>query len=382
MKTQFKLIVLAFLQTLPESPFDQFNQAFEIYKNLPNKSAVAEASFNRRGYSEQSLNNLLYDLKKLCDISDVEVLNIQTAEILEKDVKIARFMEILGESIVNSNSAILGFLKVIHDYGVEAISENAEIMEYYNKENEALSLLSNQDSEFAGEEFGNLALEFYSEKIKDYVLPDDVTTILESSEKKVLKLVPDPQDTFIDELNENTISEKQTVEVETKALRYEFPFLNDKDCPDVLFVVVGRRIAAHKQYVELHAKLQEANAGTVILSAEEMLDLTSSCEAAFNENQKLWDELNYYNEKKEILGKHPLFRESNLQKEVDLMTTDDMFKFKTSSTKYFHDQKKALIKYADNPEKIEEVNSRIADREFKLALINARIGSADGEAKK
>ena len=73
MSQTLKLLVLTFLQNLPESPFEQFNKAFELYKQCPNKNRSAEMSYNRRGYNEQSLKNLLYDLQKLNNISDVEL---------------------------------------------------------------------------------------------------------------------------------------------------------------------------------------------------------------------------------------------------------------------------------------------------------------------
>lgn len=175
----------------------------------------------------------------------------------------------------------------------------------------------------------------------------------------------------------------EDLENASKGLREEFPFLNSADCPSIMYVVVGRRISAHNEYISKHAELQEINAGTKTVTEEEKAILVAYAEAAFNENRKLWDELNHYADKGEILGKHSLFRESNIQTEVETMTTDEMFKFKTSSVKYFHDQKKNLEKHKDNPEKLEEVNQRIEDRNYKLSLVNAKIGVADaGAAKK
>ena len=95
----------------------------------------------------------------------------------------------------------------------------------------------------------------------------------------------------------------------------------------------------------------------------------------------MWDELEHYAKTKEILGKHPIFREDMIKKEVEEMSPKQLMSFVSSSTKYFHDQKKALERFKDNPEKILEINGKIADRQYKLALVNSKLGVNAGEKK-
>ena len=123
------------------------------------------------------------------------------------------------------------------------------------------------------------------------------------------------------------------------------------------------------------------NAGTIEATEEEKLQITTDCEAAFSENRLLWEELEHYAKTKEILGKHPMFKEENIKKEVESMTQEQLVKFTASSVKYFHDQKKALEKFKDKPEEIAKINSRIADRQYKLALVNSKLGVNAGEKK-
>jgi hypothetical protein len=287
MKESLKLLVLCFLQNLPESPFEQFNEAFELYKKTPSKSKMAEMNYNRRGYNEQNLKNLLYDLQKANEITDLEVLDTSL------------FCQKQGTPVIE--------LEVKEDDFIDDLSKN---------------------------------------------------------DKKTIQLEP-----------------LETDEQSNTKIREDFPYLNDKDCPEVLYVIVGKRIAAYKNYQHLHAVLQKVNLGEIEMSEEEKLQLTIECDAAFNENRMLWDELKYYGKNKAILGKHSIFREHNIQKEVEEMTQEKLVNFRASSVKYFHDQKVALEKHKDNLEKIEEINQRISDRTYKLSLVNKKLGVDAGEKK-
>ena len=287
MKESLKLLVLYFLQNLPESPYEQFNEAFELYKKTPTKSKSAEMNYNRRGYNEQNLKNLLYDLQKENGITDVEVLDTS----------------LFGQK------------------------EETPVIALENKEDDFLEELSKND-------------------------------------KKTIQLEPLETDEHTD----------------TK-IREDFPFLNEEDCPEVLYVIVGKRIAAYSRYKELHALLQKVNLGEVEMTEEEKLQLTIECDEAFTENRMLWDELEHYAKNKAILGKHVIFREHNIQKEVEEMTQEKLVNFRTSSVKYFHDQKVALEKHKDNKEKLEEINQRISDRTYKLSLVNKKLGVDAGEKK-
>jgi hypothetical protein len=287
MKESLKLLVLYFLQNLPESPYEQFNEAFELYKKTPTKSKSAEMNYNRRGYNEQNLKNLLYDLQKENGITDVEVLDTS----------------LFGQK------------------------EETPVIALENKEGDFLEELSKND-------------------------------------KKTLRLEP-----------------LETDEESNKKIREDFPFLNEKDCPDVMYIIVGKRIAAYKNYQHLHAVLQKVNLGEVEMTEEEKLQLTIKCDEAFTENRMLWDELEHYAKNKAVLGKHRMFREHNLEKEVAEMSQEKLVNFRTSSVKYFHDQKVALEKHKDNKEKLEEINQRISDRTYKLSLVNKKLGVDAGEKK-
>ena len=281
-----KLIIIAFLASLPESKYDQFNQAFKLYRESENKNPGFETRLNRVGYSEDGLKNLLYDLQKINGITDSEVANYKAPITEEK--------------------------------GVEVV-ENAE------------------------------------------------------GETKALADGP---------AKENPNDEKEVVQMtksvdEAQPLRDEFPFLNSPDCPQLLYVVVGKKIAAYKSYQEKHELIQKIAAKELEVTPEEQLEITAAAERAFNENRALYDELNHYAAKGEILGKHPLFRETEIAREVEVMTNQEMVKFRTASATFFSRAKGDMTKAKGNAEKIAVIEKKIADRKYKLDLVNAKLGISE-----
>lgn len=73
MKVINRELVLLFLLSLPEQPKDQFNQAFEMYRNSKGKSLPQERTLNRVGFTATNLKTVLYELKKLYKINDSDL---------------------------------------------------------------------------------------------------------------------------------------------------------------------------------------------------------------------------------------------------------------------------------------------------------------------
>ena len=284
MKENFKTVVLAFLASKFDDKYERFNRAFELYKKTPGKNIGFETKVNRVGYTDEFLESMLYDLKKLNDISDIEVV------------------------------------------------------EHSNKK--------------PAKEVDFLDVDF--EEVKPEIKSESLPTDLESSD-------------------DSNVEDIKTLPGEEQSLREEFPFLNDEDCPEIMYVVVGKRIAAHKRYESLHALLQQIEAGTFEGTEEQKLTIVQDTEAAFAENRALWEELNYYAEKGEILGKHELFRQNQLKKEVDEMSKEELVKFIPSSATFFSRKKSELAK-AKDADKIAKIQLAIEERTHKLKLVNEKLG--------
>jgi hypothetical protein len=167
---------------------------------------------------------------------------------------------------------------------------------------------------------------------------------------------------------------KMVTGVELAPLRSEFPFLNDKDCPEVLFVVVGKRISSYRRYQALHAQLTDILEGNITVTAAEQSAIAFETQKANAENLALWNELNHYAKTGEILGKHSLFTEIVAKREVDAMTVDQLAKYRTSSSTFISKKRTALKAKAITEEKKAEIEEAIAEREYKLALVNTKLG--------
>lgn len=160
------------------------------------------------------------------------------------------------------------------------------------------------------------------------------------------------------------------------SIREDYPFLNDEDCLNEFKILVADKITAWKIYEATHAKLQQIEAGELVVDDIEKAALAKKALDCFTENKLIHDELNAYKETGLILGVHPLFEKLKMQREIDVMTPDDLIKYKGSSAKYFTDNKKSLEKATkeNDLEQIEVIKKRVADRGKKLALVNERLG--------
>ena len=160
----------------------------------------------------------------------------------------------------------------------------------------------------------------------------------------------------------------------TIKLRDEFPFLKSPDCPPVLKVLVQDKLNAYDAYKEAHEALFTAE------TEDELLQAASDTVENYLENRAIWDELNYYKENNEILGKHPIFEEMKLQEEVDAMVTADLFK-EHNNVKSNITKTKKSIENSPNDPKIYEWSQKLELLEKKKLMLEKRIGIPDKPKK-
>jgi hypothetical protein len=92
----------------------------------------------------------------------------------------------------------------------------------------------------------------------------------------------------------------------------------------------------------------------------------------YEENQAIYDELNHYSSNKEILGKHPIFKNLKIEREVSVMTNDLLHKFIGSSAKFFTTKKKLLAREKEE-KAIKKINEAVEYRQQKLALVKQKL---------
>lgn len=287
--------VIKFFQDLPEDKYEQFNQAFELYRQSEGKNEALERNFNAIGFTDRSLENLLYELQKIHAITDAEKVKVI----------------VLDEQLQEENE--------------ELKSENEDLQ----------------------------------------------------SEKEDLESEKEDLEAEKEELKAENEELKAKFELQTpESIRVEFPFLNNEDCPNELKILVADKITAWNKYVAAQNTIAAAHSGEAPLSEEELAKLAEESVKAFDDNQKIYDELNAYATTGLVLGAHPIFRKLQIAREVEEMTPEQLIKYKASSAKYFTDNKKALAKAqeANDEVKIAEIEARVADRSEKLFQVNKKLG--------
>lgn len=108
----------------------------------------------------------------------------------------------------------------------------------------------------------------------------------------------------------------------SKPFREEFPFLDQPDCPVELEALASRKFAKYHDYIKLHPKLRECR------SLDECAQVAGNLLASYMENRAIWAELNYYQQHKAILGKHPIFAAFARRKNLLTMSVKDLMKRK------------------------------------------------------
>ena len=123
---------------------------------------------------------------------------------------------------------------------------------------------------------------------------------------------------------ENLIAEKTAampVEAKEKVrLWQQFPFLREKDCPDVFKILTADMITAYHAYMDAQPKLHEA------LTDEDRKAIADSVKENFTINKLVWDELEHYQANKQILGAHPIFEKQKEEEEIAALATPDLVK--------------------------------------------------------
>ncbi|MFL9844733.1 hypothetical protein [Flavobacterium rhizosphaerae] len=181
-------------------------------------------------------------------------------------------------------------------------------------------------------------------------------------------------DLIAQDANKLSSGTQPAAEDEPQKIRSEYPFLNDKNCPDELLILVGKKIAAYNRYKEAHENLQEAKEGKIQLTEDEQLALAKEATENFAESEAIKKELDHYLEKKEVLGEHPIFARLTLEREVEAMTNEECLKFVKGSASYISKKNKAIAS-ATTDERKAKLQAELKDRQDKLELVNKKLGA-------
>lgn len=150
-------------------------------------------------------------------------------------------------------------------------------------------------------------------------------------------------------------------------LRSEFPFLNDKSCPDELKILVSDMLTCHDTYVADHKKMFE------VTNHEEMQEIAASVVENYIENKEIWDELNYFKEHGKILGKHKIFSQKDRVAEIKTMSTPDLIKLR-ENLESRKSRNASKVKEEPNHKNTAERMAAVETCEFELSIVNSILG--------
>ena len=140
----------------------------------------------------------------------------------------------------------------------------------------------------------------------------------------------------------------------TIKLRQEFPFLKEKSCPEEFKVLVADMLTAYENYRKAHAGLFEK------ITAEKLEELSKSVVENYLENRMIWEELDYFKEKGEILGIHPIFQEREWKEKYSKMNSNELH---AEMDRVYGNLMRNKKKIEDDPE-----SEYTADRQMRVDL--------------
>lgn len=148
----------------------------------------------------------------------------------------------------------------------------------------------------------------------------------------------------------------------TIRLREEFPFLADKECPSILKLLVHDMITCYEEYKQAHEKLFTA------ANQEEVLEFARETVENYLENREIWEELNYYKENNELLGKHPLFSQQEKFADLASLSTHELYKKMGNANKAISGLN-VKIEKGEKPDKVKEWTDKLEERKAELTEI-------------
>lgn len=172
------------------------------------------------------------------------------------------------------------------------------------------------------------------------------------------------------------IDELQIVTDSTEPLkmREEFKRLNAKDVPDLIAIAVQKKMNTYATMQEITKKLHELEEAKS--EDEDLLsNLAKELVEATEENDLLHQELKHWDETGEFLGKHDLFWQTAINKEVEKMNGVELAKEIEAARKYIGKHEKELNEKDFTDEKKAEIEKKIEQRKYKMKLAENKLAA-------
>jgi hypothetical protein len=365
-----KETVLEFFRDQPESAPERFNKACELYRQSPGKNTNIERSLNISGYNAYSLETVEHELQKLHGITDLEKIKPEVTEEKSEASIVENFkVAVIGAGNINLLYAIKLAVEFPHLSIVNLLQSKALVAfeETVSSEFEAFAIDFGKQHNLETSEVDFEDVELAFQKIlAETPFPDNI-----EQELKSLALQSIDGNSSV---AKNVGFEILNIELSpAPKFRDEYPFLNEPDCPNELKILVADKLTAYKAYQAAHEKLAQANAGIITLMEDEKLELAKTATESFARSEAIKAELDHYQEKKEVLGKDPIFRQLVLEREVAEMDNEACLKFINSTVSYVSRKNKAINDALSEDLKA-KLQGELDARLEKLALVKKKAG--------
>lgn len=155
--------------------------------------------------------------------------------------------------------------------------------------------------------------------------------------------------------------------------RDEYPFLKLESCPAELRILATDKITAYNAYQEKHAQLAQIAVGTLQVTEDEKAQIVAAAVEEYEKGEAIKAELDYYRDTNKVLGKHPVFAELALKREIDSMSIEECHKEIKNAAPYISKKKKAIAAAKSEEEKA-KLQAELKAREEKLKKVKEKLG--------
>lgn len=296
--------------------------ARNIYNKLPNKSLSYLASLNRIRSTEANLKQVGYQLCKKVGINEHQLNALWQNRVTPEKVAIS--------SDETTKVVVLGE-KSLAERLLEFKAEDTEWQD--------IQKLASDVSDYMGREAEG------------------------RNKEALLAFIKEGRERVIGAL-EVPVQVRQAVK-----LREQFPFLREKDCPDVLKLMVNDLITAYENYKEGRKKLFDS------MTQEEEALLAKEIVDNFIENKQVFAELEHYAKSGQILGEHPIFEEQKIKEELEQLSADELSKKSNALRKNISTNRKKAEEAEDAEKKAEyeaKVESYLWQEEYVKELLQKK----------
>lgn len=207
----------------------------------------------------------------------------------------------------------------------------------------------------------------FSVTVEELVSDEFIEKVLSADENQ------DRVDELEQELEEAKSKYCEVPETVRKTIRFreEFPFLNEKDCPDEFKILVSDMFSAYDLYRESHEMLVKAPDD---VASEETYLWAKTAVENYLENREMWEELEYYRDNHEILGKAKIMQGLTEKKEISALSDLELVK-QLNNVKSNISKGKNDLEKADNDEKKAKAQAKIEKWTNKKDVLEKEIES-------